>query len=143
MIPELAENGILPPGIHICEIKELEAKFVYNLHRRNLYNGLVRLVQDLKSINAKAIYVDGSFVTAKLMPGDIDVCWDEGTGTGYEYELANLPILFNRQLAKARYLADIFPAAIMEQGSKKLFIDFFQIDKQTGEQKGILKINLF
>ena len=135
-------NGLLPPGIHTCSLAEVEATFAYNIKRRQLFEGLEILINDLKSIFSPAIFIDGSFVTQKIIPGDIDICWEEGTGTNYGYEITHLPILFNQAAAKKHYLADIFPSNIMETNSKKLFIDFFQFDKNTNEKKGILKIEL-
>ena len=142
MIPELNENGLLPPGIHECTIIEVQTKFAYNNRRREIFSGLLLLIKDLKTIFSTAVYLDGSFVTSKVLPNDIDVCWDEGTGTKYQYEFVQMPILFNRDQAKLKYKADVFPANFMESGSQILFIDFFQEDKTTGERKGILKINI-
>jgi hypothetical protein len=143
MIPELNEQGLLPPGIHICTLEEFESSYVYNVRRREIFQGLLLLIKDLKTISSPAIYLDGSYVTAKALPNDIDVCWDEGSGTRYAYELKNMPVLFNRNEAKKRYKADVFPAKIVENDSKKMFVDFFQEDKDTGIKKGILKIELF
>jgi hypothetical protein len=143
MIPDFNDSGLLPAGIHLCTLEEIEASFVYNNRRRQLFEGLLLLISDLKSVHAPAIFVDGSYVSAKTQPNDIDVCWEEGSGTNYEYELAHLPILFNRNQAKAKYKADLFPAYLKETASGKLFIDFFRTDKQTGEEKGILKLELF
>lgn len=143
MIPEFNENGLLPPGIHLCTIEDIQLQFTYNIRRREIFDGLLRLISDLKAISSSAVYIDGSFVTAKQLPSDIDACWEEGTGTKYEYEYVHMPILFNRDKAKQKYKADVFPANIIENDSRKMFIDFFQTDKTTGEQKGILKIDLY
>jgi hypothetical protein len=43
---------------------------------------------------------------------------------------------------KAKYLGDLFPAEVEEGGSGRLFIDFFQIDKDTGVPKGVVLIDL-
>jgi hypothetical protein len=43
---------------------------------------------------------------------------------------------------KEKYRGDIFPAELPEGGSGKLFVDFFQSDKNTGERKGIVAIEL-
>lgn len=56
------------------------------------------------------------------------------------------PILFDfsngRYNQKKIYQSDIFPAFIMESDSGKLFIDFFQTDKNTGIRKGIIMLNI-
>lgn len=146
MIPELNADGKLPSGKHTCTLKEVEDKFVYNQARRLIFEGLKKLIDVLKSVNCGTIYLDGSFVTSKPRPGDVDVCWQEGTGTNYQYEYANAPILnptpANRTHHKEVFKADVFPADIIEQNSKKYFLDFFQEVKDTGEKKGILKLDL-
>lgn len=146
MIPQLDDNGKLPPGKHTATLKEVEDMFVYNSKRKEIFEGLNKLITLLRSISCGTIYLDGSFVTSKPRPGDIDVCWQEGTGTDYDYEYKNAPILqptaSNRKYHKDVFKADIFPANIREQGSKKYFLDFFQTDKDTGEKKGIIKIDL-
>ena len=76
MIPEFEKEGYLPPGIHLTTIDEFEKRFAYTIWRKDLFSCLVRLIADLKRIGCIAIYVDGSFVTNKRIPGDIDVCWN-------------------------------------------------------------------
>lgn len=146
MIPALDKNGRLPPGRHEATLEELQDMFVYNAKRREIFEGLLKLVAVLRSVNVYTIYIDGSFATSKERPGDVDVCWQEATGTNYDYEYQNAPILVpnmaNRKYHKDVFKADIFPADIVEQNSKKYFLDFFQSDKDTGERKGIIKIDL-
>jgi len=93
MIPDLNENGLLPPGKHTCTIEEVNQRFVYNNKRREIFEGLLKLIEVLKTVSCGTVYLDGSFVTSKPRPGDVDVCWQEGTGTNYNYEFTNAPIL--------------------------------------------------
>lgn len=142
MIPEFDSSGNLPAGIYSTTLTEIEMRFATNPTRRYLYEKLKQLNEDLKNkIGCKIIYIDGSFVTKRDSPGDIDVCWDN-TNVDLDIALSNMPILWDRQLQKKMYACDIFPAFIHEGVSGKLFLDFFQCDKKTGEAKGILKINL-
>jgi hypothetical protein len=132
MIPSLDQNGRLPPGKHQATLAEVEEIFVYNAKRREIFEGLKKLIELLKSVNSGTIYLDGSFVTAKARPSDIDVCWQPLLQATKE----------NRKYHKDVFKADIFPADIVEQNSKKYFLDFFQFDKDSGEKKGIIKIDL-
>ena len=43
---------------------------------------------------------------------------------------------------KEKYKGDLFPAEIPEGTSGKLFLDFFQTDKITGELKGIIALDI-
>lgn len=97
---------------------------------------------DLKAIGCTAIYVDGSFVTSKRVPGDYDACWDQRFAD--LSKVGRYPGLdpSNRAVQKHTYGGDVFPAFIIESGSGMLFIDFFQTDKTTGLKKGIVKLNV-
>jgi hypothetical protein len=147
MIPEFNHNGNLPNGIHLTTIEEIEERFGYNLKRKKLITGLKKLINDFKEkTDCTQLFIDGSFVTNKLLPNDIDVCWASDGELDYETIEIKMPILFDfqngRRNQQNEYSCDIFPAYLIEQGSQKLFIDFFQIDKITNERKGILQINL-
>ena len=77
-IPILNADGLLPPGIHRLTVDEFEAMFVDGMndteHRRRIFKRwrLHRAhLQNLVPISHQ--WIDGSFVTAKPKPADIDV----------------------------------------------------------------------
>ncbi len=89
------------------------------------------------------VYIDGSFITTKKVPGDYDLCWS--LVDVKENQLDKVLLDFStegRAKMEQKYRGDIFPAELPEGGSGKLFVDFFQTDKHTGEGKGILAINI-
>ena len=43
---------------------------------------------------------------------------------------------------KHQYKVDLFPAEIPEGVSGKVFLDFFQTDKKTGEPNGIISLEI-
>lgn len=142
MIPDFNEFGLLPVGIHTAEWSEIAARFGANGHRRTLLRGLRRALEALRSAGCTTAYLDGSFVTAKSSPADYDLCWSI---VGVDANALD-PILLTfdegRRAMKAKYMGDLFPAEIPEGISGRVFIDFFQIDKQSGNAKGILMIDL-
>jgi len=75
MIPEFTTSGKLPPGIHAATWREFKKRFGYNQKRKWLIEGLKMLLNELVSVRCSAVYVDGSFVTDKEIPGDYDLCW--------------------------------------------------------------------
>lgn len=102
--------------------------------------GLMEAARNLRNAGCQAIFVDGSFVTAKDFPGDYDAVWDP---QGVDGTLLD-PILLHaagRTALKAKYGGDLFPEVI-ESDSGLLFSEFFQLDKQTGQPKGIVAIHL-
>lgn len=104
--------------------------------------GLRAALEDLKNAGCRTAYVDGSFVTIKAIPNDYDACWDED---GVDPVLLN-PVLLTfgagRAAQKARYMGELFPASIIANSGGLSSLDFFQTDKETGNPKGIIAIDL-
>ncbi len=86
------------------------------------------------------VWLDGSFVTDKELPGDYDACW---AWQGVDDKKLD-PVLLDlstdgRQIMQAKYFGDIFPAGI-ERGSGLTFVDFFQ-QTRDGTAKGIVSLD--
>jgi hypothetical protein len=142
LIPPFDAAGLLPPGIHSASWAEVEARFGFNAHRQWLLGGARRAFLALHVAGCSSGYLDGSFVTSKVLPGDYDACW---SGAGVDPNLLDPTLLdftHGRRNMKAKYLGDLFPAELQEGASGRLFLDFFQIDKLTGGAKGIVLIDL-
>lgn len=147
MIPPFNADGLLPPGIHRATWGEVEARFGSTPHRRQLLAGLKAALESLAAVGCRVVYVDGNFVTAKETPEDFDACWDaEGVDIDrlYEYD----PVLLNfenrRAAQKSEYQGEFFPAHVQAEARPpfRIFLDFFQMDKETGSPKGIIAIDL-
>lgn len=116
--------------------------FATNTWRRELFGGLVLACGKLRLAGCLTIYLDGSFVTEKPEPGDFDACWDP-TGV----DLAKLDPLFlefanGRAAQKAAFKGEFFLSSMMCEDVGQAFVDFFQRDRFTGKQKGIVSIPL-
>src|SRR5512132_1116397 len=76
-IPNLDHRGVLPPGLHACSLDEIQARFgsfQESDRRVRLHEELVRYAAAARdSRMIRALVVDGSFVTDKAEPGDIDL----------------------------------------------------------------------
>jgi hypothetical protein len=147
MIPDLIKIDILPwqilpAGIHEATIDEVRDRFVNNEKRQMLFAGLEKGISDLLKAGCSQIYLDGSYVTSKSNPNDYDVCWNT---EGVIEDLLD-PVFFifdnQRKAQKNKYLGEYFPANTIEGITGKTFLNFFQIEKNTGLQKGILNIKL-
>jgi hypothetical protein len=147
MIPPLIDVGasapwsVLPPGIHDASLDEIAARFANTPHRQWLFGGFLRVVDALVLANCGSVYLDGSFTTGKPHPGDFDGCWDH---TNMDLTLLD-PVLKTfankRQAQKKKYLGEMFPA-FGEGAPGFSFLEFFQVEKFSGEPKGILRISL-
>ncbi|HBB33198.1 MAG TPA: hypothetical protein DDZ80_31795 [Cyanobacteria bacterium UBA8803] len=144
MIPDFDENGKLPPGIHFCTWEEFTDKFGTTLRRLRLINGLKLAMGQLKAVGCQFIYINGSFVTEKLNPGDFDACWD-ANGVDINYLEALAPVLYNPQRTaqqKAKYGGEFFRSDLPADSYGTSYLDFFQFDTRTNTPKGIIAIDL-
>ena len=76
MIPDFDINGLLPVGIHWTTMDEIKDKLAFSQKREELIEGLEKALKSFKNAGCKTIYIDGSFVTSKYEPGDIDACYE-------------------------------------------------------------------
>jgi hypothetical protein len=81
MLPPLNEDGYLPVGIHRCTFEELVQRFGHGSPERQVeIRELEQLVQWATRAGILRLIVNGSFVTAKLEPNDVDVIILPGPG---------------------------------------------------------------
>ena len=76
-IPEFRYDGYLPNGIHLADEAAVLFRFgTSNRRRRMLALRLRQWIDLARKTRAKRLLIDGSFVTNKVSPGDIDaVVW--------------------------------------------------------------------
>jgi len=73
MIPEFNEDGYLPPGIHPASLEEIAARFGQESELRQIQLQSLRWLVDLaRRAGVQRLVVNGSFVTDKLEPNDVD-----------------------------------------------------------------------
>jgi hypothetical protein len=73
MIPPLNEDGYLPPGIHPATLEEIAVRFGQESELRQVQMESLRWLIDLaRRAGALRIVVNGSFVSDKLEPNDVD-----------------------------------------------------------------------
>lgn len=142
MIPDFEPSGLLGPGVHQATWAEIVKRFGYNPQRELLLGSLRRALEALRTAGCITAYLDGSFVTAKLVPGDYDLCWSMHGVDPTRLDPVLLDFSDHRKAMNAKYQGDLFPAEIPEGKSEKLFLNFFQTDKDTGTAKGVVLIDL-
>lgn len=134
-------DGLLPPGVHRAEWHEVVNCLGFTPHRQRLLRGLLAALAALKSAGCERAWIDGSFVTEKEHPGDFDVCWDPFAVDPEVLDPVLLDVKPPRFAQHVKYGGDIIPN--FEEGTTgSLFVDFFQVHKETGEPKGIIEVDL-
>jgi hypothetical protein len=81
MLPPFDVNGNLPAGIHRCTIDELRARFGSGSEERvTEISELLQFIEAARRAGVRRLLVNGSFVTAKPAPNDVDVVVLPGPG---------------------------------------------------------------
>ena len=132
MIPQRRPDGTLPPGIYQATMGELLAEYPpINEQRQILNDSLRRAVEELRKLEPSLeIYVDGSYITSKAEPNDVDllVKTDHYLETEVQWHL-------ERVCPVEAVSLDIN----VESTNSNYLLDFLTTD-DYGREKGILQL---
>jgi hypothetical protein len=146
-IPDLNADGLLPVGLHDCSLEEIQVRFgaFQDTDRRpKLHERLRELVAALHRCGLfEALLVDGSFVTSKATPNDVDLIAVLRPGHDFERDLPMSEYaLVSRTLLRRRFGFDIMVA---ESGSAlyETYVEFFSRVREAPDlRKGSLRLRL-
>ena len=138
----LAPWPVLQEGIHKLSLDEFQEIFAFNQHRRKQFEGLVDAMKALKKAGCSKVYIDGSYVTKKPIPGDYDACWDGESVNIEELDIVFLDFTNGRASQKAKYEGEFFPAQCFADHNQTSYREFFQQEKHSGGRKGIVLLEL-
>ncbi len=133
---------VLTPGVHPATLAEIERHFAYNSRRRQLFQGLKAAAANLAQAGCGALFLDGSFVTDKPIPGDFDACWDPKGVSRQELDPVFSRFANQREAQRRRFGGEFFPSTTRADAQDRTFLEFFQIERFTGQSKGIVLIDL-
>ena len=146
MIPTFdPASGNLPPGVYDATWDQVVGRYGYTPHRLVLLAGLKAALDTLRRAGCERVFIDGSFVTNKQVPNDFDGCWEMA---GVDFEVLDRidPTLLdwsNRRAAqKTKFGGELFIAESAADPWGTPYLEFFQHDRDTGEPKGIIAIDL-
>ncbi len=143
MIPDFDEYGFLPEGVWETDLAQFAKRFaVFRRSDRRfvLFEKLEKLLKETLATGwIQEIIIDGSFVTEKDEPNDIDII------LVIRFEVRHLqpPFWIERALNQNRlrktYKFDVF---VETEGSidYQERIDFFQKIKHSDERKGVVRL---
>lgn len=141
-IPKFRDDGYLPDGLYIASLADVCSRFgVGNRQRRRLTFRLIRWVELALAVNAKRLFVDGSFVTAKEHPGDVDA-------------VVQLPNDFRDQLNNGSDVAIELEEMLLTRQPQEIFaaeddrdwddwLEFFSRTREADHRrKGLIEVQL-
>ena len=147
MIPSFNENGWLLEGIYDCTLDEAAARFGEfqgSDRRPQLWVRFTEFMRELKACEfLEAVLVNGSFVSTKPDPNDIDLVLV--VAAAYDFSRDLPPVEYNllaRQRVRRRFGFDIVVAKNGSGNLEQAVAFFQQVKQRPGGKKGILRIKL-
>lgn len=133
MIPEFNDEGYLPPGIHKAALEEIAGRFGREPELRQAQMDSLRWLLDLcKRVGVQRLIINGSFVTDKWEPNDIDCVLLPG-GAFPQDEQAELEL---------RDGLPFIQLAIVDEGLFERYVQvIFGLDRK-GVAKGVIEVIL-
>lgn len=141
-LPDLNNDGDLPPGLHRANLEEVAARFGAPSPKRRRLVERLRRIHGLATSTGKLarFVVFGSFVTAKPEPNDVDVFlimsdeFDVSTFTGEP------GLLFDHPAAQSYFGASVFwIRRLAALGGETAAVEHWQL-KRNGELRGIVEV---
>lgn len=142
-IPEFDETtGNLPAGCYDVTLEEVRDRFAYNRRRAKIFGGLTHVLSELAQRGCSVAWIDGSYVTDRIRPGDVDIVFKPPPDYGPHWgELHNS----RHDQLKTAYLVDLWTFDSVGDVSPGLpsmpIVQFFCQDRD-GYPKGILRVKL-
>jgi hypothetical protein len=150
-IPGLDANGLLPTAIHDCTLEEIDEVFGNDRWvdnklqpcRSKLYRRLCDYLVEVRRLGfVLAVLIDGSFVTDKPEPGDIDLALVVPEGHDFTRDLR--PFEYNlvskRRVEANRYPFDLFVVAEGSADYDDVVSLFHDVKYRPGLTKGFLRV---
>ena len=134
--------ALLPPGYHDADLAAVAYAYAYNPRRRTLFEGLLAGAKNLVDAGCSRLFLDGSFVTEKPLPGDYDACWDPQGVDATKLDPVFLDFSDQRSAQKKQFLGEYFPSSPDGLLVGRGFLDLFQIDPFSGRRKGLIVLSL-
>lgn len=142
MIPDFRVDGYLPEGLHVATEAEITFRFgTATPRRRRLALRLRRWIELSRSIAAKRLFVDGSFVTAKPVPNDVDAVVWLGADFVDRVSRGDVEAIELDMMLVTRQPEEVFAAEDRRDWDD--WVEFFSRTREAdGRRKGIVEVEL-
>jgi hypothetical protein len=141
-IPAFRPDGYLPAGLHLATEEEVATRLgAASVRRRALMERVTEWVVLARTVRARRFLLDGSFVTAKDAPEDVDaVCWLPDDFEEQYLSGAMAAVRLYRMLV-TRQPAELF--GVFGQQRWDEWVAFFSETRELdGREKGLVEVIL-
>lgn len=141
-IPPFRADGYLPEGLYAASEGEVVFRFgASTRRRRRLVLRLRRWVELARQVAARRLLVDGSFVTAKDEPADIDAVILLPSDFQQQVDQGITPALELEEMLLTRRPEEIFAAEDKTDWDE--WVEFFSRTREADQRrKGLVEIRL-
>jgi hypothetical protein len=142
MIPPFRADGYLPEGLYAASEAEVTFRFGSSSpRRRRLVLRLRRWIELARHVGGRRLLIDGSFITAKEEPNDIDAVILLPADFGRQVEEGSEPALELVEMLLTRRPEEIFAAE--DEVDWNDWVEFFSRTREAdGRRKGLVEISL-
>jgi hypothetical protein len=144
VLPDLTAEGELPPGVHLADWQEFQARFCSSSPRRVWLESRLRTLIALAATNGRLrrLFVWGSFVTAKQSPQDVDLLLIMDEDFEVERLAAPAQAIFDSVRAKLMFESDVFWArSSIGPEMLDLWLDTYQTSRSF-RKRGIVEVEI-
>lgn len=141
-LPPFRSDGYLPNGLHLATEAEVTFRFgASSPRRRRLALRLRRWIQLVRLVGGRRLLVDGSFVTSKDRPEDVDAVVLLPVDFEVQVAAGLAPALELEEMLLTRNPEEIFAAE--DESDWNAWVEFFSRTRELdGRHKGIVEIKL-
>lgn len=146
-VPDFTECGLLPPGIHDCSLVEVSVALCSNQRRLEIWEGLLGFKNWANALpSPKAFLIDGSYVTDKPIPGDVDLVVDVTDCNDADREQWFNAWEAHHEYVKNTFHVDFYPFVVGLGNDFSAFFQYIRIDEALRRgispalRKGILRV---
>ena len=142
MLPAFLTNGMLPGGVHHCELVVFEEPFVWSARRRALYQQMLQGLGVLHESGYRMLIVGGEFISKAEHPSEFKVLYDCDS-LSIETLDARLSHFDknSRLIAKNQWGGHFFPASFRAKGTGATWLHYLSSDSSAG-QRGLVALSL-
>ena len=138
--PVFDDAGFIPP-LEICTEAEVVCWFGFTSHRQKLIDRIRKWISLARAVQARRLFLDGSFVTRKDEPGDVDAVVLLPEDFREQVRVGNPQAVELHNMFRTREPEELF-AAEDEDDWWEWFVFFSRTRQANGRRKGLIEVEL-